>query len=233
MSHPCVVLTAHKRSSVTRRVLDHWHDHQANQDRPFRLVVAATREQDVDLARDYTEHAYGVPNRPLSTKHNFAVQLAQAFEPDRVMVANSDDLFTPALVERLLFEPMGHDVRRVRSCNYVRYMDTSLVAHVPEALPGSGVTFTRDALNRLCWRPWQGSPKNRWLDTMMFDTIMARGLSVNGVMPSVESPMQMLSLKTDENLWGFREHLALFDYWAEAPGDFLAKRFPALTLTAA
>lgn len=82
----------HKRELLTRRWLHHTLP-------LMQVVVAVSDDEGERLAQEYCLTYVRTENRPLGAKHNAAMALARALDPDAVMVLPSDDFINPAYLE--------------------------------------------------------------------------------------------------------------------------------------
>lgn len=182
-------------------------------DEIYRLAVASTIS-DAETAESAGWDITHYENEPLNEKHNHGMEILKHHEREfgAVCVVNSDQLVTREWLN------YAHDKIESGEADVVRFyseafydLPTGRFAFSRKSYPGGGVVLSRDVLDALSWRPWDGSPINRFLDTRLFKNVMDRMYGVTGVTPSVDhrDPRQLCSLKSEENLWPYDEHLEL------------------------
>lgn len=219
-------MPAWKRPKVLRQVAQYYAT-LAIGGIEFSHVAAVSREEDALICQMRGWDVVRVPNEPLNEKHNAAALLMRAKPVDAVMHLNSDDFITRPYfkwVRRYLLE--GAESIRFRDQVYYD-VDTGRMAHCSPALPGSGTVLSRSLMKRLGWKPWQGAPIDRFLDTRLFQRIrevQPNDAKMIGFRPG--DPEQLLGLKTEVSMWSFDRitskirHLDPID-----PVEYLSRHF--------
>jgi hypothetical protein len=165
------------------------------------VVVAVSDDDGEALAQEYGLTYVRTENRPLGAKHNAAMELARAMDPDKVVILPSDDFIHPA------------------------YLDAVRQSEAPYIFPGS-CGFYDQATRRACVMRWNGGDtllygagrvvsrrvlgavQRLWtpgrlkgLDQDSHCTIRAAGFEATAI--DVHGGVCLTDVKTGENLWGY------------------------------
>lgn len=229
--------TIWKRPAVTETVLSYYSDLEV-EGVDFRRIAVTSNSRDASLARDMGWDVTTHPNEPLSEKHNkVALWAGLEYDADAVCFFNSDDLISGAYFQRssqILQHPENMGIR------LINYVMLDLVerrgSFVGEALPGSGVILTREALDVLGWKPWEGEPINEFLDSRLMSNLREANVPMTGAMNSVDTPTQICALKSGLNIWSYEEHIravqtneAVSENIEDVdPEEYLEERFPSV-----
>ena len=184
----------HKRELLTRC----WIEHTLPL---LPVVVAVSDDEGEALAVEYGLTYVRTENRPLGAKHNAALALARALDPDRVVVLPSDDFINP----RYLAAVQASDADYIfpGSCGF-------LDQHTGRAclmrwgggdtlLYGAGRVVSRAVLAAVpeLWTPG----RLKGLDQDSHCTIRAAGFDATPI--DVDGGVCLTDVKTGENLWGY------------------------------
>lgn len=185
----------HKRELLTRRWLHHTL--------PLMQVVVAVSDDDGErLAQEYCLTYVRTENRPLGAKHNAAMALARALDPDAVMVLPSDDFINPAYLEAVQASDADYifpascgffDQPTGRSCMMRWDRGDTL-------LYGAGRVVSRAVLRAVpqLWTPG----RLKGLDQDSHCTIRAAGFEAVPIgVP--DGQVCLTDVKTDTNLWSY------------------------------
>lgn len=220
--------TIWKRPLITEAVLTHYNSLEV-EGIDFTRIAVTSNGADADLARRLGWKVHPHPNEPLNEKHNAMALHAGLEDPDAVCFFNSDDLISEDYFARtawILEESPGTHASRL-----MNYTMIDLGRHTPldgrfsaAALPGSGFLFTMEGLESLSFAPWQGEAINSHLDTRLVENVADAGLNVAECVNSHNTDIQICALKTERNIWSYKEHLrAVAHHWEEMDITFGAQ----------
>lgn len=184
----------HKRELLTRRWLDHTLPLMP-------VVVAVSDDEGERLAQDYCLTYVRTENRPLGAKHNAAMALARALDPDAVMILPSDDFIHPAYLEAV--QASDADYIFPASCGYydaaTRRACLMRWGGGDTLLYGAGRVVSRNVLRAVpeLWTPM----RLKGLDQDSHCTIRAAGFDATAI--DVAEGVCLTDVKTGENLWGY------------------------------
>lgn len=225
--------TVWNRMDITRPVLSYYGGLDPEGVSLRRVAVCSSHDEGeaVEGVDGWTATYY--PNDPLTEKHDAVVQRARRENPDAVCVVNSDDLISEAYLEAAAAALSdGVDVVRLLSAVVVD-TTTGRGAFSPQAFPMSGVVLSADVLNDLDWRPWQGSPMNKYLDNRLAYNLERLAPNASAFQHTPATPIQFCMLKSEQQIWSYDEHLGEIDHGGNEPADidaddYLDTHFPSV-----
>ena len=183
------------RPELTRRWLEHTL--------PLMPVVVAVSDDDgEELAQEYGLTYVRTENRPLGAKHNAAMALARAMDPDAVMILPSDDFINPAYLTAVINSEADYifpgscgfyDTATRRSCMMRWDRGDTL-------LYGAGRVVSRAVLGAVprLWTP----TRLKGLDQDSHCTIRAAGFEAVPINVT-DGSVCLTDIKTGTNLWGY------------------------------
>jgi hypothetical protein len=183
------------RPELTRRWLEHTL--------PLMPVVVAVSDDDgEELAQEYGLTYVRTENRPLGAKHNSAMALARAMDPDAVMILPSDDFINPAYLTAVINSEADYifpgscgfyDTATRRSCMMRWDRGDTL-------LYGAGRVVSRAVLGAVprLWTP----TRLKGLDQDSHCTIRAAGFEAVPINVT-DGSVCLTDIKTGTNLWGY------------------------------
>ena len=185
----------HQREALTRL----WVEHTL----PLMPVVVAVSDDGGErIAQEYGLTYVRTENRPLGAKHNAALALARAMDPDAVVILPSDDFINPAYVEAVRASDAPYifpasigiyDQPTGRAC-LMRWNRGDTLLY------GAGRVVSRSVLQAvpLLWNPI----RLKGLDQDSHCTIRAAGFEALPIgVP--KGQVCLTDVKTDVNLWGY------------------------------
>jgi len=182
------------RPELTRRWLDHTL--------PMMPVVVAVSDDDgEELAQEYGLTYVRTENRPLGAKHNAAMALARAMDPDAVVILPSDDFIHPAYLDAVSTSDADYifpgscgfyDTATKRSC-MMRWDGTDTLLY------GAGRVVSRRVLEAVP-RLWTAT-RLKGLDQDSHCTIRSAGFTATAI--DVDGGVCLTDIKTGTNLWGY------------------------------
>lgn len=159
-----------KRETLTRSVA-RYHASLDMDGVDLLLIASCTRRTDVDVVRSEGWGYVQVPNEPLTRKHNMGVHCFLAENVDGVVHLTSDDYLSKGYFE-MLRSAVEQDLPCVtfRDQTYLLEGRSPRCVRLSDARPGSGTYLSRRVLERIGYRPWQGT-RDRHLDKLMLNTV--------------------------------------------------------------
>lgn len=165
------------------------------------VVVAVSDDAGEELAQEYGLTYVRCENRPLGAKHNAAMALARAMDPDKVVILPSDDFIHPAYVEAVVESDAPYifpascgflDQQTRRAC-LMRWGGGDTLLY------GAGRVVSRAVLAAvpLLWTPG----RLKGLDQDSHCTIRSAGFDATAI--DVQGGVCLTDVKTGENLWGY------------------------------
>lgn len=220
-----LVTTLWKRHELERRVLRYFAElpmlDPGKVDDWIGIAVGSEGAKSEAVARDYGWEYVEHSNNPLTFKTQAGVYAAREFEPDYVVLINSDDVlsfnfleavtqacppdgalgltslwFWCTLTKRLAFFSGYHQHQRTRRGLYARNNRTL----------GTGRTFGRELLERVNWKLWaveKNSGVDRACDTHLYNVLGEQSIQAYSM---EELGVWAMDIKTKTNIWPLRRY---------------------------
>jgi len=199
-------MQVHGRHAILKQVLKHHQNIDCQ-----KLAVCSTDEE-VEIVRQYGWHGYRHDNRPLGKKSDYGIRAALTLEWDYLVQINSDDFLSAKYWKAI--KPMMEQGIEVAGIKDIYFVDsyTYKAKRVKyraddgqKMFLGAGRLIRRDIVENTikytgCFFDWS---INRSLD---FHS-ERRMLQVATGMKEIESTKPLvMDLKSDENIWSFKDY---------------------------
>ena len=193
-------------------------------------VAVCSTPEDAGIAIEHDWEVEMAPNRPLGAKWNVGTDALRERTPDGVMTLGSDDFVTGGHVEACC-EAMerGFDMAGAAECYIYDTLTHRLVRIEGNPQHGAGRMYSREVLEAVNWKPWEGS-RDRGLDGSAFSSVSAalgrpiRQQMVNGFVLDVKTTSNIWSLDDLESNTRLKRIIRIVD----VPDDVLSDQLPFL-----
>ena len=172
--------------------------------RPFVDVAIAvcSNRYDSELAESCEWEVVWAENHPLGAKWNAGTNALRTRTPDGVMTLGSDDFVTGGHVEACCLEvEKGFDMAGVPDLHIYDTISKRLVRLEGNPQHGAGRMYSREVMEAVNWRPWEGG-RDSGLDGSLFSNVStALGRPIRQQMVDGF----VLDVKTTSNIWSLND----------------------------
>lgn len=195
-----------RRPVLTEIVMRHWLGHQESA-RPTHhidlLAVGSEGNASRELAERNGFHYIETHNESITQKYNCGMSESRAFDPDAVIRAESDDLFSQHAIEACVHH-MNLNERSGQNVGFedLYFLDAKgwRLGYLPPCgvAAGGGQVLRRDLLARFGWRPFDDHALKR--DDILLDALLAKRIGPAHCLRLVDHSATIIDVKGEGNM---------------------------------